>query len=206
MIRPFMPTVRLVVALIAALALLSSSAEAQVRRGRAQPVTPRWAPVAVGIRAGWQQDLIGNGSVLGGELRIPVLRSGMVEVVPSADVVWLPNTKDWQYNADVLFVPQGPRGGVFLGAGVGWRNSPYGGAPNARDLRETYFGYNLLVGGRTTIGPLQLAAALRWTFLRGSEYSPNTLTLGLSYPLWRAIRPSARGFSEGRPPLRSPIG
>lgn len=205
MIRRFLPTVRVVAVLVAALALLASSAAAQVRRGRAQPVAPRWAPVALGVRAGWQQDPNANGSVLGGELRIPLLRSGIVELVPSADMVWLPNTRDSQYNVDVLFVPQGPQGGVFLGGGVGWRDSPYG-ASISSDARETYFGYNLVIGGRTALGPLQLTAALRWTFLRGSEYSPNTLTLGLSYPFWRATRPTGRGFSEGRPPRLSPIG
>jgi hypothetical protein len=203
--RPVAQTLRVVAVLLSALAILTSSATAQVRRGRAQRVTPRWAPVAFGLRAGWQQDPIANGSLLGGELRVPLLRNGIVELVPSADFVWLPTTEESQYNADVLFVPQGPQGGVFAGGGVGWRDSPYG-ASAAGDLRETYFGVNLVVGGRTPIGPLQLTAALRWTFLRGSDYSPNTLTLGLNYPLWRAAPPPGRGLSEGRPPRRSPSG
>jgi len=184
MIRPTLPATRVVVALVAALVLLASPADAQVRRGRSAPVTPPWAPVAIGIRFGWEQDRIVNGSMFGGEVRIPVLRSGRVEIVPSADMIWLRNAKEYQYNADVLFVPQGPRGGVFLGGGVGWRDSVYGGVTDGVP-RKTYLGYNLVVGGRTAIGPVQLAATLRWIFLDGTDYSPNALTLGLSYPLWR---------------------
>lgn len=188
--RLTLPTARTVAALVAALAILASSADAQVRRGRAQPVTPGWAPIAVGFRAGWEQDRVANGSMLGGELRIPVIRSGKVEIVPSADMIWLQNTKEYQYNADLLFVPGGPRGGVFLGGGVGWRDSLYG-AVTAGESRRTYMGYNLVIGGRTAIGPVQLAATLRWIFLSGTEYSPNALTLGLDYPLWR-VAPAPR--------------
>lgn len=185
MTRPSFSAPRLPFAVLAALVVLASSADAQVRRGRAQPETPRWAPLALGVRFGWEQDRIANGSMVGGELRIPVLRSGQVEIVPSADIIWLQNTREYQYNADVLFVPQGPRGGVFLGGGLGWRDSLYG-AVTAGEPRRTYLGYNLVIGGRTAIGPVQLAATLRWIFLDGSEFSPNALTLGLSYPLWRA--------------------
>jgi hypothetical protein len=190
--RLTLPTARTVAALVAALAILASSADAQVRRGRAQPVTPGWAPIAVGFRAGWEQDRVANGSMLGGELRIPVIRSGKVEIVPSADMIWLQNTKEYQYNADVLFVPQGPRGGVFLGGGVGWRDSLWGAVSAEEPSRKTFLGYNLVIGGRTAIGPLQLTVTLRRIFLDGSDYSPTALTLGLSYPLWRATPPPRR--------------
>jgi hypothetical protein len=168
-----------------ALVLFASHAEAQVRRGRDRPEarTP-WAPIVVGVRAGWEQDnLVSGNATLGAGLRLPVLPSGKIELVPSVDVVFLTNAKDYQYSLEGVFAPSGPRSGVFVGGGVGWRDSLIG-ALTPSDGRSRYFGYNLVLGGKTALGPLELDFLLRWIFLRDTDYSPNSFGIGLGLPLW----------------------
>lgn len=167
------------------LALLTSHVDAQVRRGRAQPqARAPWAPIVVGVRFGWEQDnLVSGNATLGAGIRLPVLPNGKVEILPSADVVFLTNAKDYQYSIDGVWAPNGPRSGVYFGAGVGWRDSLIG-AASPGDGRSTYFGYNLLLGGKTGLGPLQLEFMLRWIFLNDTDYSPNSFGVGLGLPLW----------------------
>lgn len=169
--------------LLGLLAWLPTDAEAQVRRGRAtEDEGPTWAPVAIGVRFGW--DGPANGEVLGAHVRIPVLRSGVLELVPSAEVVFPPGTKEYQYNLEAVYVTGGARGGPFVGGGVGWRDAVLADI-DLEDPRETYFAWIAVVGLKGGVGPLQLEAAFRWSFLDGTSYRPNPATLGLNFPLWR---------------------
>ena len=159
-------------------------AEGQVRRGRSQldPVRP-WAPIAVGVRFGYDQTARGE---LGGvSLRIPIVRSGIVEFNPSADLIFLSGPDQYAYNLDLAFVPGGTAGGLVLGAGVGWRDATLG------PVRTTFFGYNLSVGGKTSLGPVQIEALIRWSLLNGTDFDPNTVTLGVNYLLGSVPRPGS---------------
>jgi hypothetical protein len=173
------------IVLLVALALSGAvDADAQVRRGRAQrDAAPTWAPISLGVRFGWDQRA--NGAVLGGQLRIPVIRSGIVELAPNAEMVFLNRTKEYQYNLEVAWVPGGVRGGLMLGGGIGWRDTVLG-AIDPNEPRTTLFGYTIVVGARSNAGPVQFEVALRWVFLNDTTYRPNSVTLGLNYPLWRA--------------------
>lgn len=167
-------------ALIASLAPVES--EAQVRRGRAVEQPPPRAPIAIGVRFGWDQEA--QGEVLGGQIHVPVTRNGTFEIIPNAEMVFVTGTKDYQYNLDAAYVPGGLRGGLMLGAGVGWRDTALGGS--LTEPRKTYFGYNAFLGVLTNLGPLKLELGLRWTFLNDTLLQPNSATFGLNVPLWSA--------------------
>lgn len=167
--------------LAALLLSLPASLDAQVRRGRQAETAPRWAPVAIGVKAGW--DSRANGELISAQVRIPVVRSGALEVVPSAEMIFLNGAKEYQYNADVSYLPGGLRGGIFAGAGIGWRDSVIG--TPLGDPRQTFVGLNLFGGGKTNLGPIQVEFALRWTFLNDTDYQPNSAAIGLNVPLWR---------------------
>lgn len=178
--------------LAAALALVLGSvreAESQVRRGRDPEPVQRWTPPSVGVRGGWDQRA--NAELLGAQVRIPVLRSGIVQLVPSADVAFLQGVKEYQYGAEVSWVPGGRRGGVFVTGGVGWRDSVFS-ADGSTDSRRTFFGYVLGAGVKSQVGPLEFELGLRWIFLDDTSYRPSPATVGINYPLWDT------GLPEGR--------
>ena len=167
--------------LLVFLLLLPLSLEAQFRRGRQAEVVPRWAPISIGAKVGW--DSQANATTVGGHVRIPVVRNGTVELYPSAEAIFLTGTKEYQYNLDAAWVPGGAGGGVFAGAGVGWRDSVIG--MDVGDPRQTLFGFNAFGGGKTNLGPMQIEVVLRWTFLNETQYQPNSASIGLNFPLWR---------------------
>ena len=155
--------------------------EGQVRRGRQPAEEAPWAPVSVGVRGGW--DDRANAQLLGAQMRIPVLRSGIVELVPGADIAFLPGAKEYQYNAEVSWVPGGRQGGFFVTAGVGWRDSVFNADVDSLE-RTTFFGYVLGAGLKSRVGPLEFELGLRWILLNDTSYRPNPATLGLNYPFW----------------------
>ena len=181
------PRLAVCTAAVLALTLFSTLApapvDAQVRRGRAVQTGPTWAPVSIGIRFGWDQG--SNGEVAGAQLRIPVLRNGQLELVPGVAAVFPNQGRESEYNLEAHYVPGGLRGGVFLGGGLGWRNTVFGSTP--AQPRQTFFGWNLVAGGKTLIGSIQLEAQLRWSFLRNTQYRPNAATLGINIPFWKAV-------------------
>jgi hypothetical protein len=122
--------------------------------------------------------------VVGVQVRIPLVRNGIVELVPNVDRIFVPRSNETQYGLDIDWVPGGRAGGIMIGGGLGWRDSVIGVAPG--QPRTTFFGYSARVGGKNNIGPVQLEIALRWTFLNDTDYRPNSATFGLNLPLWRS--------------------
>lgn len=184
----YLPSLRSLLVLLALGAIIGPDAAAQVRRGRTQPTAPPWSPISIGVRFGWDQVAVGE--VLGAQLRIPVVRSGVVEIMPHAELVWPRRSRDEQVGVEVAFVPGGVRRGVFLAGGVAWRETSLG-AQTAGGPRDSFFGYSLALGGMARLGRLEVEAALRWVFLNDSNYSPNAATVGVSFPFWRA-RPAVQ--------------
>lgn len=162
-----------------------AAVDAQVRRGRAAETGPVWAPVAIGARFGWDQRA--NGQVLGAQLRVPVIRSGIVEVVPNIEMTFLRGTNEYQYSMEAALLPGGAGGGVLVGGGVGWREAVLG-SLDLDEPRTRHFGYIATVGARGGSGRLQFELALRWTFLRDTEYRPNSATIGVNYAFWSVLR------------------
>lgn len=176
---------RTMVATLLFVLTVATQIDAQVRRGRQVDEELRWASPSIGVRGGYDQRA--NAEALGAQLRIPVVRSGIVEVIPSADVVFLSGAKDYQYTVQAAWIPGGVRRGLFLAGGIGWRDTPLGQAVPVPVGRNTYFGYVLGVGVSSGVGPLEFEFAIRWTFLNDTTYRPNMGSLGINYPFWSVL-------------------
>lgn len=169
-------------ALVLALTALPGTAQGQFRGGGAPPQAAGagWPPAMAGIRGGY--DYNSNGSVLGAQLRIPVHRSGNVELVPNAEVTFFTGLKEYQGGVDAVWVTGGRRGGVYAGGGIAWRNTIWvpGGERETRTAPTAVVGLRTSAGGGALFG-IQLET--RWTYPEGG-FRPRVLTLGINVPLW----------------------
>lgn len=173
-----MPRLPAVLPLVLALALatLPVSASGQARR------SPRsaggWPPIEIGVHGGF--DFRGTGSVFGGQMRIPLHRSGFVELVPNGDVSFLREYREYMIGGDLVAVLGGRQGGLYVGGGVTWRDAVYGGE------RSTQAEPTIVVGVRAS----QVLGAPFGTQLEvrsiqvSSPIKPKFLTLGINFPLW----------------------
>ncbi|MCG6957607.1 MAG: hypothetical protein LJF04_16575 [Gemmatimonadetes bacterium] len=142
--------------------------------------TEGWTPAMVGIRFGYLDR--STASVLGAQLRIPVIRQGYVELVPNGDITFLRGLKEYQYGLEVAYISGGRHGGLMLGAGTVARNSIF----DQGSVRETRKGWDLVVGLKTMPGrgiPFGIQLQERWEFLR-VPVNPRVLSLGVNFPLW----------------------
>lgn len=172
--------------LLAALTVLLAPAalEAQIRRGRQAQASAQWAPISVGLRFGYDNN--SNAEVVGAHAHVPILRSGRLEVAPSADVTFVEGAKDYQYSLDVAAVSGGRDGGLYAGGSVGYRDTVV--TSGGTGARDTLFGYGVVAGARTgTDSLVQIFFELRWIFLQDTgpiEYRPTPITIGGAFPLW----------------------
>ena len=163
--------------------------EAQVRRGRAvDPDRLPWTPISIGPRAGYDEKA--RGAVLGAQIHLPLLRNGLVELVPTADIIFVTNAQEYQYNLELVFVTAGRRGGLYGGGGVGYRDTVLGGTP--ADPRSNIFGYSLVLGVRSgTAARFQTQVEVRWIYLEDTTVRPFPVTFGINFPLWRNSPPGS---------------
>ncbi len=120
------------------------------QRGRPRAPAPQaapWMPITVGIRLGYDDQL--NGTVLGGQLHIPVIRNGFIELVPNGDVTFINSLKEYEFNADILVSSAGRRGGLYLAAGPAWRNTIFN-TQSSTAGRETKAGWSIASPSGTT--------------------------------------------------------
>jgi hypothetical protein len=108
--------------------------------------TGGWAPPSLGVRAGYDNKL--RKYLLGAQLRLPVLRGGQVELMPSVDVSFLRGRKEQQYNLEAVYVWDGRAGGLYAGAGLGIRNGVFG----LGEERRSELGYTIVGGFRVVSG------------------------------------------------------
>ena len=157
-----------------------AAAEGQ-RRGRQAPAGPGWVPISVGLHVGYDDSA--SGEVAGAQLRIPIVRSGRIELMPNADVTFLTGLKEYQFNLEAVFVFGGRTGGPYFGGGLGYRNSIFG--DNPASPRETKRGYTATVGIKSTgIGAaFGTQLEIRWIFLEDIR-NARIITLGVNFPLW----------------------
>lgn len=167
-------------ALAALVLLLLYSTEAQAQLGRPTAEESGWAPVAVGVRVGY--DNTQRQEMVGAQLRIPILPQGTVELIPSADVTFLSGLKEYQYNLEAVYVLDGRSGAFYGGGGVVWRNSIFG---DPADGRETAQGYTILAGLRFVgLGFLIPQIEYRWNFVDELPFTLHQVTLGVDIALW----------------------
>jgi hypothetical protein len=142
---------------------------------------PGWAPVSIGVHGGY--DNTQHGWMLGGFLGLPVLPSGAVELMPSADVTYLPGFEEYQANFEAVYVTGARRGGVIAGGGVGLRNSVFGPDPNAD--RRTVVTFSLVVGARLgTVGRFRPQVETRWILQSEQSRDPRQVLFGVGFALW----------------------
>ena len=133
------------------------------------------------MRLGYDQSA--RGEIIGGQIRIPILPNGSVELVPNGDVTFLTGIRDYGFNVDAVYLTGGRRGGVYLGGGLALRSSIFGDDPDG--ARETKAGLGAVVGVKGGgPGPLGTQVEFRWIFLPDDDYDPRTISLGVNFPLW----------------------
>lgn len=172
---------RSLLAVLLLIALLPVAIEAQ-RRGRRQQQVPTgpWAPISIGAHLGY--DEASNGTVLGAQIRAPIVRSGKIEIMPSGSVTFLTGLKEYQFNLDAVYVTGGRAGGLYAAGGLAVRSTIFLGESGRRT--KTGFGWAVGIrsGGGSRIGT-QLE--VRQIFV-DADLRPRLLTVGLNFPLWGA--------------------
>lgn len=169
-------TLRAALPLVVALALTPAATSAQGVPGRS---ARGWPPALIGFRFGYDNNA--SASVVGAQLRIPVIPSGRAELVPNGEITFRRGLREYDYSIDLVGVTGGRRGGIFAGGGVTWRDTIYDGPG-----RETKVWGDVVAGVRTgPLGEVPLSAQLeiRWIFLH-SAVDPRLLTFGVNLPLW----------------------
>lgn len=159
----------------------ADSVTAQAAPGEPFP-GPGWAPPSLGVRFGYDNKQ--RNPVLGGQVRLPVLPSGAVELMGSMDVTFLRNLHEYQYNIEAVYVLDGRAGGLYGGGGLGMRNTLYGSDPE----RRTELGYTAVIGFRIVgLGLLVPQLEYRWVFIDEAPLTYQNLSLGVSLALWRPV-------------------
>ena len=162
------------------LTVTPASLSGQFREGQ-QAAGPGWAPASVGVHGGY--DNTQQGWMLGGFVGLPVLPGGAVELMPSADVTFLPGFKEYQANFEAVYVTGARRGGVIAGGGVGLRNSVFGPDPNAD--RRTVVTFSLVLGARLgTVGRFRPQVETRWILQNEQARDPRQVMFGVGFALW----------------------
>jgi len=166
------------------------------RRGPQQPAAAPWPSITIGVKAGYDSKT--NAEVLGAQIRIPLLRSGTVELIPHTDVTFATALKEYQYAVDAVYLLSGRRGGLYVGGGLAFRNTIYGSDPKVP--RKTSQGYSVVVGTKFGGGGgLGAQLELRWVFISESglddvsSVDPQVVTFGVNIPL------TGRGSRQERP-------
>jgi hypothetical protein len=145
---------------------------------------PGWAPPSLGVRLGYDNKQ--RDQVLGGQVRLPVLPDGTVELMGSMDVTFLQNLKEYQYNLEGAYVLDGRAGGLYAGGGLGWRNTIY---PDDVQ-RHTEMGFTALIGFRLVgLGLIVPQLEYRWVFIDAAPFTYQSLSLGVNLALWRPVAP-----------------
>lgn len=112
------------VVLAFAISVVPSALSAQGPFGTRRPAPPAptgWAPIELGIHVGYEYST--RGTVLGDQMRIPLLKSGYLELVPNGDITWGRGIEIYTGGAELVALSGGRRGGLFAGGGLAWRNS-----------------------------------------------------------------------------------
>jgi hypothetical protein len=167
-------------ALLLALAAAALPSQASGQFGRAQTarVPTGWAPIEVGVRGGY--DYTSRGNMVGAQIRIPVLPSGHVELVPNGDITFLPTFKEYMGGVDVVAISGGRRGGLYVGGGLTWRTAFY---DSNRETRRTPV---IVAGAKSPAifgSPIRTQLEVRWIRV-DTDVKPKTLNFGINLPLW----------------------
>ena len=165
------------------LAGIPTHAQAQLgRRGAAE--STGWPPVEVGARVGYDQKQ--QQEVVGALLRVPVLRSRRIILMPNADVTFLRGFKEYQVNFEAVYAQGGPEAGLYAGGGAGFRSTIVPSGPGEPESgRERLRTYSVVVGvsfGR--VGRVNPMIEVRRLFARRLPVDPQQFNFGVAFALW----------------------
>jgi hypothetical protein len=168
---------------LAAVALtVPASAEGQRRAPNEPGALAGWAPIQVGARFGFDNN--STGKIVGAQIRIPVLPSGVAELMPGGDITFHSGgLKDYEFTLDGLFVASGA---LYAGGGLAVRSSIW----DEGGIRETKSGPTAVFGIKSeSVGgaPFGIQLEVRWVWV-DEDIKPQLLTFGINFPLWRARR------------------
>lgn len=188
-IRLYSCLVRFVLPLCVIGLIHPAAAQAQPRPSPQDAPSQSWPAPSIGIHAGYDQ--VVRGEMLGGQIRIPVVRSGQIELLGIGSAIFVSGLREYQYDVDAVYSTGGRRGGLYLGGGLSFRNTIFG--TDRSSPRETRQGYGVVVGLQSggLIGALLTQFEFRWVFLP-ENLDPKMISLGLNFPLW------GRGGQAGR--------
>lgn len=140
-----------------------------------------WAPIGIGFRIGRDSALHYN--VVGGQVRIPVVPNGALELMPNMDVTFARGEKEYQYNLELVYMVGGDVGGLYGGGGIGFRRARFG--PDPAVPRETVRGYTGVLGLKITgLGRVAPQIEWRWVWVHKEDINPQQVTLGVTFALW----------------------
>jgi hypothetical protein len=142
-----------------------------------------WAPPSIGVRLGF--DNRQREEILGAQVRVPVVPSGALELMGSADITFLRGLKEYQYSVEGVYVWDGRAGGLYGGAGLGFRDTLYPDSPD----RRTELGYTIVAGIRFPIGLVVPQVEYRWIVIGEAPFTFQNLSIGLNLALWRPVPP-----------------
>jgi hypothetical protein len=139
-----------------------------------------WAPAGIGVRGGRDSAL--HYYVVGGQVWVPLVPDGTVELMPNADLTFARGQRERQYNLELVYVMGGREGGLYGGGGIGFRNAVFGPDPTAP--RQTHRGYTAVLGFKfgQRVSP---QIEWRWVFIKNEGINPEQVTLGVTFALWR---------------------
>jgi len=164
-------------------AAATEAVSAQAVPGQEPVPGPGWAPPSFGVRLGYDNKQ--RDQLLGGQVRLPVLPDGTIELMGSMDVTFLRNLHEYQYNLEGAYVLDGRAGGLYAGGGLGWRNTIY---PDGTNQRHTEMGFTALIGFRLVgLGLLVPQLEYRWVFIDAAPFTYQSLSLGVNLALWRPV-------------------
>jgi hypothetical protein len=135
--------------------------------------------VELGVRSGYDFDV--DGVTVGAQLRLPV--GPTIEVVPSADYLFVADATAWQVNAD-LMVRTGFLQLLYAGLGAALTHRPFS-IGNVTIVEEAEWGLNLLAGvsaPRFLPWRVRPYAEARWTFV--SEFDTQFAIVGGANLRW----------------------
>jgi hypothetical protein len=140
-----------------------------------------WAPIEMGARVGFDSDGFTDAVLLGAQMRIPVIPSGHVKIVPNGAVMFLSGLREYQTALDAVVVTGGRSGGLYLGGGPVWLNSIFTGPD-----RTTEVGWSFVVGlslpGVSGV-PFGTQLQLRQSYVADLRRR-RVFSLGVNFPLW----------------------
>lgn len=173
-------------AVVLTLLLFAAATAAAEVNAQARPGTPPgpggWAPPSFGVHLGFDQRQ--REEVLGAQVRLPIIPSGEVELMGSANATFLLNLKEYQYNIEAVYVFDGRAGGFYGGVGLGLRDTIYPPSPT----RTTELGYTAVVGFRLVgLGLIVPQLEYRWIFIDEAPFNYQNLSIGVNLALWQPV-------------------